>query len=109
MAKTPLGYIRTRLSRNRKIKFTRHFLEERLPERPLLSEQEIVLHLRNPLELKKAEYQPDAYAGEKYALLFHKSARYDLKIVISFTGERLNVVTAHIVKKRFGDIHGRKD
>lgn len=48
------------------------------------------------------EDQGDEPQGHKYALLFSKSNKYDLKIVVSIKEKRLNVVTAHIqnIKKR---------
>ena len=64
-----------------------------------ITEKEVLSYLRNPEALEHFEYQGEEPEGKKYALIFNKSNKYDLKIVISVK-EALNVVTAHIQSKR---------
>jgi hypothetical protein len=48
------------------------------------------------------EDQGDEEKGHKYAILFSKSNKYDLKVVISVKDKNVNVITAHIqnIKRR---------
>ncbi len=64
-----------------------------------ISEEEILSNLKNPEMLEHFEYQGEEPQGQKYALFFNKSSKYDLKVVVSIK-EALNVVTAHIQSKR---------
>jgi hypothetical protein len=63
------------------------------------SQRKVISYLRNPEALEHFEYQGEEPEGKKYALIFNKSNKYDLKVVISVK-EALNVVTAHIQSKR---------
>ncbi len=64
-----------------------------------ITEREVQSYLRNPEALEYFEYQGEEPEGKKYALIFNKSNKYDLKVVVSIK-EALNVVTAHIQSKR---------
>lgn len=82
------------------ITFSKHFYEKvRLRG---ISEEEIVSNLREPDKLLFAEDQGEEPQGHKYALLFSKSRKYDLKVVISIKNKSLNVITSHIqnIKRR---------
>ena len=46
------------------------------------------------------EDQGEDYRGHKYGLLFRKSNKYDLKIVISIKNKTLNVVTTYIQNRK---------
>jgi len=83
------------------INFSKHFYDEKVKLRGI-NEDEIRTHLKSPHKLIAVEDQGDEPQGHKYALLFSKSNKYDLKIVVSIKEKRLNVVTAHIqnIKKR---------
>ncbi len=83
------------------ITFSKHFYEEKVKLRTITKE-EIKTHLESLDKLIAVEDQGDEPQGHKYALLFNKSGKYDLKIVVSIKEKRLNVVTAHIqnIKRR---------
>lgn len=48
-----------------------------------ITEKEILSYLKNPEALDHFEYQGKEPEGQKYALIFNKSNKYDLKVVIS--------------------------
>ncbi len=83
------------------VTFSKHFHEEKVRLRGI-TEEEIKTHMNSPVKLIAVEDQGEESEGHKYALLFSKSSRYDLKIVMSFKDKRLNVITAHIqnIKRR---------
>ncbi len=81
----------------KKITFSKHF-QEKAKIRGI-TEEEIRSYLINPENIVQFEYQGKEADGQKYALIFNKSNKYDLKIVISVK-EDLNVVTAHIQSKK---------
>lgn len=64
------------------IGFSKHF--RRKAQIRGISEEEIIAHLKSPDNLEFSEYQGAEGGGEKYALLFHKSNKYDLKVVAAF-------------------------
>lgn len=57
--------------------------------------EEIKETLKNTDKLMFAEDQGDEQKGHKYALLFNKSNKYDIRVVVSIKNKNLNVVTAH--------------
>jgi len=81
------------------IAFSKHFFEPKVRLRGL-SEQEIVQNLRAPTKLEFVEDQGTGHGRHKYGLLFHKSNKYDLKIVVSFEDRKINVITAYVQNKR---------
>lgn len=81
----------------KKIKFSKHFHEKAKIRG--ITEEEIQSYLRHPENIVQFEYQGKEDDRQKYALIFNKSNKYDLKIVISVK-EDLNVVTAHIQSKK---------
>lgn len=96
-----LNEIKEILKQIETITFSKHFYGEKVKLRAI-AEEEIKTHLKAPDRLIVAEDQGDEPQGHKYALLFSKSNKYDLKVVISVKEESLNVITAHIqnIKKR---------
>ncbi len=83
------------------ISFSKHFHEPKVRLRGI-SEDEITTNLKNPNKLLFVEDQGEEPQGHKYALLFSKSNKYDLKIVISIKDKNLKVITSHIqnIKRR---------
>lgn len=83
------------------ITFSKHFQEPKVKLR-CISEEEITSNLKEPDKLLSAEDQGEEPQGHKYALLFSKSNKYDLKVVISIKDKSLNVITSHIqnIKRR---------
>ena len=83
------------------VTFSKHFQEEKVRLRGI-TEGEIKAHLNSPVKLIVMEDQGEEPEGHKYALLFSKSSKYDLKVVVSLKDKRLNVITAHIqnIKRR---------
>lgn len=96
-----LNEIRDILKEIETITFSKHFYEEKVKLRAI-AEEEIKTHLKLADKLIAVEDQGDEPQGHKYALLFSKSRKYDLKVVISVKEKSLNVITAHIqnIKKR---------
>lgn len=90
--------LKEKLKSVEEISFSKHFRHK--AQIRGISEDEVIAHLKSPDYLEHSEYQGDEMGGEKYALLFHKSNKYDLKVVVSFRDKALNVVTAHIQSKR---------
>jgi hypothetical protein len=89
------------LSSAEMISFSKHFYEPKVQIRGI-SEEEIKNNLKNPVKLISFEDQGEDLRGHKYALLFSKSNKYDLRIVISIKDKNINVITAHIqnIKRR---------
>ena len=83
-----------------KIEFTRHAIHK-LKIRGI-PEEEVIKNLKDPKELIAVEDQGEEKGSQKFALLFSKSRKYDLKVVISIKNGRIKVITAHIqnIKKR---------
>ena len=65
-----------------------------------LSEQDILSALQNPGTLVAAQDQGDHPLGHKYGLLFERSHKYDLRIIVSLSEGRLNVMTTHIQNRK---------
>lgn len=82
------------------ITFSKHFYDEKVRIRGV-SEEDIKNHLKTT-NFIAMEDQGEEPQGHKYALLFSKSNKYDLKIVVSIKNKSLNVITAHIqnIKRR---------
>ncbi len=75
-----LGAFIIKLKSINEITFSRHYDEPRVRLRHI-EKSEIERALRNPDKLQAVEDQGDGQPGQKYALMFEKSGRYDLKIV----------------------------
>ena len=90
--------IEEKLKSVEKIEFSRHFQIKSVIR--TVSQEEILETLKSLEFLEFAEDQGEEYGARKFALLFHKSSKYDLKIVISIKDKALNVVTAHIQNKK---------
>lgn len=84
---------------SRKVNYTYHLEEKRLPIRENVSKDLIERHLDNPSDLIDYSYEEDNHKREKYQLVFDKSTKYFLKIVLSMAEEELFIVTAHVVNK----------
>ncbi len=67
-------------------------------ERPITEEQ-IKSMIWDPKNLVNAEIQKDEIS-EKYRLIFRKSGKYDLIIVIRLINSHLKIITAHIQNKK---------
>lgn len=83
------------------ITFSKHFYDEKVKLRGI-NEKEVKTNLKLPDKLIAAEDQGKEPKGHKYALLFSRSNKYDLKVVVSVKNKSLNVITAHIqnIKRR---------
>lgn len=83
------------------ITFSKHFHDDKVRIRSI-TEDEIKSYLKSLGKLIAVEDQGEEPQGRKYAILFNKSNKYDLKIVISIKEKRLNVITSHIqsIKRR---------
>jgi hypothetical protein len=83
------------------ITFSKHFYEPKVQIRDI-SEEEVRDNLRNPEKLISFENQGEEVQGHRYALLFSKSGKYDLRIVVSIKDKSINVITTHIqnIKRR---------
>jgi len=94
---TKIDKLKEAIKSIKKITFSKHFQEKAIIRG--ITEEEIQLCLGNPENIVQFEYQGKEPEGQKYALIFNKSNKYDIKIVISVK-EDLNVVTAHIQSKK---------
>ena len=83
----------------REVKYTRHFEEERLPRRENVSKELIEDNLSNFSGLVDFVYSEDDHSRFKYELLFDKSRKYFLKVVLSMDDSEVYVVTAHVINK----------
>ena len=101
--KLPMGLeeVKKKLKSIENITFSKHFYEPKVRIRGI-PEEEISTNLRNPEKLIDFEDQGENVKGHRYALLFSKSHKYDLKIAISIKNKSLNVITSHIqnIKRR---------
>ncbi len=88
------------LSKVENISFTRHFQEKAALRSIDCQDIHSCLALHD--RLLDAEDQGEDDKGHKYALLFSKSNKYDLRVVVSVKGNNLNVITAHFqnIKRR---------
>lgn len=84
---------------DREIKYTRHFKEQRLPRRENVSEKLIKLYLNDMSDLVDFAYSEDEHRRFKYELLFNKSTKYFLKVVLSMNRSEIYIVTAHVINK----------
>ena len=96
-----IGKIQELLSSAETISFSKHFYEPKVQIRGI-SEEEIKRNLKNPVKLISFENQGESPQGHRYALLFSKSNKYDLKIVVSIKDKNINIITTHIqnIKRR---------
>ena len=81
------------------ISFSGHFFEPKVRLRKI-DGKEIIQNLKSPKRLEFVEDQGSDSRGHKYMLLFRKSNKYDLKIIVSFKRKKLNVITTHIQNKK---------
>ena len=83
----------------KEIVFTLHFDSSDVARRGV-GREDAERALREPEDLVSADDQGDDPRGHKYALLFEKSSRYDLRIVVSILGGRINVITTHVQNRK---------
>jgi len=85
------------------VTFSKHFSEEKAKLRGI-TEEEIKDSINSNQKLVGVEDQGEEPKGHKYALLFSKSRKYDLRVVVSLKDNKVNVITSHIqnVKRRKG-------
>lgn len=81
------------------ITFSKHFTEPKVTLRGI-SASYVGSLLKDPKQLETVIDQGEEAKGHKYALLFHESNKYDIKIIISIKGTNLNVMTAHKQNKK---------
>ena len=83
------------------ITFSKHFGVEKVKLRGI-TKGEIKNNLDSSEKLIVVEDQGEEPKGHKYALLFSKSHKYDLRVVVSLKDKRLKVITSHIqnIKRR---------
>ena len=89
------------LKTSKNITFSKHYFEPKVQIRDI-SKTEIEDNLKNPDKLISFEDQGEEPLGYKYSLLFSKSNKYDLMIVVSIKDKNINVITSHIqnIKRR---------
>lgn len=91
--------MKTRLNEITKIIFSKHvILKAKI--RDEISEDALLSQLKTPQNLTYCQYQGEEYGCSKYALIFDKSNKYDIRIIISIKENCLTVVTAHIQNKK---------
>lgn len=85
----------------KEITFSKHFHDEKVKLRGI-SENKIIKNIKELGRLVYIEDQGKEPKGHKYAFLFSKSRKYDLKVVVAVKGNKLNVITPHIqnIKRR---------
>jgi hypothetical protein len=95
-----LGAFIRKLKSVSEITFSLHFDEPRVRVRRI-ERSEVESMLRDPYRLQMVEDQGPGFSGWNYALMFERSGRYDLKIVVAISadGARANVITAHVQNK----------
>jgi len=83
-----------------KVSFTKHFQAKSAIRG--IDHKDISALLASHDRLIDAEDQGEDDKGHKYALLFSKSNKYDLRVIVSIKGGNLNVITAHFqnIKRR---------
>jgi hypothetical protein len=88
------------LSSTENINFSKHSYEKMQIRK--ISEEEVRNNLKNPTKLISFEDQGEDLHGHKYTLLFSKSHKYDLRIIVSIKDKNINVITAHVqnIKRR---------
>ena len=89
------------LDKIEEITFSKEFREKVVKIRNI-TKDEINQNLKQTGKLIFAEDQGEEELGHKYGLLFSKSSKYDLKVVVSIKDKRLNVITSHVqnIKRR---------
>lgn len=92
--------IRRVLGLSRQTTYSKHFEEDVLPERSKISKDLIEEFTHPPKNLDGFNYEEDRLPWPKYILLFDKSNKYWLRIVISLREKHFEVVTAHLATKR---------
>ena len=82
------------------VTFSKHFYKKSVIRG--ICADEIKAYLKFPSKLLIVEDQGQEHKGHKYGLLFKKSNKYDLKVIVSINDNKINVVTAHIqnIKRR---------
>lgn len=65
-----------------------------------ISEEELVRRLKSLDGMVYCQYQGREYECDKYALIFDKSNKYDLRIIVSIKENSLTIVTAHVQNKK---------
>lgn len=93
--------IRKLLNSTKTITFSKHFYEHAIKIRGI-SEEEVKNELKCTTKLISYEDQGFDERGHKYSLLFSKSNKYDMRIVVSIKDNNINVITTHIqnIKRR---------
>jgi len=83
----------------KKITFSKHFYEPKVRLRGIV-EEDVRSYLEDPKMLEIIKDQGIGPKRHKYGLLFRKSSKYDLKIVISTKRDSINVITSYIQNKK---------
>lgn len=65
-----------------------------------ISEDSLIEHIKHPESLAYCQYQGKEYGCDKYELIFDKSNKYDLRIIVAIKETSLTVITAHIQNKK---------
>jgi len=91
--------MKKKLKTTKKITFSKHFNEPKVRLRGI-TEEDVRSYLEDPKKLEIVENQEHEPKGHKYGLLFRKSNKYDLKIVISIKGDSINVITSYVQNKK---------
>lgn len=63
-------------------------------------EDMLLEYLKSPQSLEHSRYQGKEYGCDKYELIFDKSNKYDLRIIVAIKENTLTVVTAHVQNKK---------
>ena len=93
--------VKKKLISSESITFSAHYYEPKVQIRSI-PEKEIINNLKNPDKLLSFIDQGEEPAGHRYALLFSKSSKYDLRIAVSIKDKNIKVITSHIqnIKRR---------
>lgn len=83
----------------KEVAFTLHFDSSDVARRGI-GREDAERALRDPDGLVSVDDQGGDLRGHKYALLFEKSSRYDLRVVVSILGGRINVITTHVQNRK---------
>jgi len=92
-----LEKIKMRLMKTEGIVITKHIFKK-FRERPITEEQ-VKCMLLNAENMVHVEFQKDV-RGEKYKLVFRKSGKYDIIIVVRYLNSHLKVITAYQQNKK---------
>ncbi len=65
-----------------------------------ISEESLTYYLKSPENLIHCQSQGKEYGCDKYELIFDKSNKYDLRIIVAMREKSLTVITAHIQNKK---------